>query len=438
MEDDFFKGGAHELSGVLERRTKEDPERFARLALRLPDDTHHYYFDAVLRGIAEAGVSAETLLEVCRRCHELSERPCGRWICPAVEKTAELALPEELLEIVAWYATEDPDPERELWRTDAGGQPYYGGDILTAGINSVRGCAAEAIVALIFRDADRTPIFSQALKRIVEDPSISVRSCVASALTAVLNHDRNLAVELFKQLCDTEDVLLGTRGVENFLFYAARTHFGQLKPILERMLSSSDDDVAAAGARQACVASLDVEEARPLAEECLSGMEAQREGAAEVYSVNLQTARYRSVCEDVLAQLFDDESEKVRSAASKCFFYLGEDQLGQYARLIETFIQSDAFAAEHGQLIHALEQTTGELPQESILACERFLDVVGGDAADIQTSAARYADDVVQILVRIYNQSRHPEMQVRCLNLFDRMAELGIYGVSRALDQYER
>lgn len=439
MEDDFLKGGAYELSGVLEGRTKEEPERFAHLALRFSDDTNPYYFDAVLRGIAEAGVSAETLLEVCRRCHELPGRPCGRWICPAVEKAAEHALPEELLEIVAWYATKDPDPERELWRTEAGsGQPYYGGDILTAGINSVRGCAARAIAALIFCDAERTPGFSQALERIVEDPSIGVRACVASTLTAVLNHDRNLAVELFKQLCDTEDVLLGTRGVENFLFYVTRTHFGQLKLILERMLSSSDADVAAAGARQACVASLDVEEAHPLAEKCLSGTEAQREGAAEVYSVNLQTARYRSVCEDALAKLFNDESEKVRSAASKCFFRLGEDQLGQYVYVIDAFARSDAFVAEHGRLIHALEQTTAELPQESILACERFLNVVGGDVANIQTSAARYADDVVQILVRAYNQSRNPEMQAQCLNLFDRMTELGIHRVSRALDQYER
>lgn len=204
------------------------------------------------------------------------------------------------------------------------------------------------------------------------------------------------------------------------------------------MVDSKDATVAAAGARQPCVASLDVEEARLLAEKCLSGTEAQREGAAEVYSANLRTARYRSVCEDALAQLFNDESEKVRSAASKCFFYLGEGQLGQYVNVIDAFVQSDAFVAEHGRLIHALEQTTAELPQESILTCERFLDVVGGDAADIRTSAARHADDVVQILVRTYNQSRNPEMQARCLDLFDRMAELGIYGVSRALDQYER
>jgi hypothetical protein len=439
MEDDFLKGGAHELSGVLERRTKEDPERFAKLALRFPDDTHRYYFDAVLRGIAEADVSTETLLEVCRRCHELPERPSGRWICDAVEKAAERTLPEELLKIVAWYATEDPDPDRELWRTDAGsGQPYYGGDILTTGISSTRGRAAETIAALIFRNSERTLIFSPALEKMVEDTSIAVRACVASALTAVLNYDRGLAVKHFERLCNTEDVLLGTREVENFLFYAVQTQFDELRSILERMLASGEVAVATAGARQACVASLDVKEARPLAERCLSGTGAQRVGAAEVYAAYLRTARYRSVCEDALTLLFDDESESVRSEASKCFYRFEGEELGQYAGLIENFILSTAFATEHRQLVYALKKTTAELPEATVLACARFLDLVGQEAADIRTASAGLADDVVQILVRTYNQSRSSETQALCLDLFDRMAQLGVYGVDRALDQYER
>jgi hypothetical protein len=440
MEDDFFQGGAHELSGVLERRTKEEPERFAQLALRFPDDTHRYYFDAVLHGIAEAGVSTQTLLEICRRCHELPGRPSGRSICDAVEKAAERTLPEELLEIVAWYATEDPDPDQELWRTDAGnGQPYYGGDILTTGINSVRGRAAEAIAALIFRDAERTPNFSQALERMVEDTSIAVRACVASALTAVLNYDRGLAVKLFKRLCGTEDVLLGTREVENFIFYAVRTHFDDLKPVLERMLASNEADVVAtAGARQTCVASLEEEAARPLAEGCLSGTEAQRLGAAEVYAANLPTARYRSVCEDALVRLFDDKSEAVCLEASKCFYRFQDDQLGQYGGLIEAFIRSASFLVEHRQLIRALGETTAELPVVTILACERFLEVVGGDAADIRTSAAGLTDNVIKILMRVYNQTRNLETQARCLDLFDQMAQLGVYGMDRVLERYER
>ena len=72
----------------------------------------------------------------------------------------------------------------------------------------------------------------------VRDPSIAVRSCVADVLTAVLKHDRELAIRLFEQLCDTEDALLKTHYVERFLFYALQTHFEKLRPIVERMIVS--------------------------------------------------------------------------------------------------------------------------------------------------------------------------------------------------------
>ncbi len=42
------------------------------------------------------------------------------------------------------------------------------------------------------------------------------------------------------------------------------------------------------------------------------------------------------------------------------------------------------------------------------------------------------------ILVRTYNQSRNPKTQARCLDLFDRMVQLGVYGVYGTLEQYER
>jgi hypothetical protein len=157
-----------------------------------------------------------------------------------------------------------------------------------------------------------------------------------------------------------------------------------------------------------------------------------------VYAAYLRTARYRSVCEKALTRLFDDESEKVRSEASKCFYRFEGEELGQYARLIEDFILSTAFAAEQRQLIYALNKTTAELPEVTVLACARFLDFVGQEAAEIRTASAGLADDTVQILVRTYNQSRSSETQAQCLDLFDRMAQLGVYGVERALDQYER
>ena len=387
--DDFLEGGAHQLSGVLEAQAKEDPERFARLALRFPNDTHRYYFDSILRAVADVGVGTETLLELCRKCHGLPDRPCGPWLCGAVSQAAERDLPAELLEMVAWYATEDPDPEREMWREEAwGGTPYYGGEPFSAGMSSTRGRAA---------------------------------------------------LGLFVRLCDTEDdALLGTDFVEGFLRYATTTHFAELEPNLKRMLASEDRDAIAAGARQACVAALEIEEAKPLAEACLKGDETRRAAAAEIFAAHLRTARYRSVCEEGLTALFDYDNEEVRRQAARCFLTFRDGELGDYRGFIRTFVYSRAFDTEHDELLDALQRTTAHMPEETCLACERFLEVAGEDAANIQLRSAGDADTALQVLVRAYNQVKDPALQSRCLDLFDRMAKLGIYQVIGTLERYER
>ena len=97
----------------------------------------------------------------------------------------------------------------------------------------------------------------------VQDPSIAVRSCVAQVLIAVLRFNRDLAVELFRQLCNTEDALLATPFIERFMYFALQTHFQELTPVLERMINSEIPDVASTGARQACLAALDLQRQLP-------------------------------------------------------------------------------------------------------------------------------------------------------------------------------
>ncbi|MDQ3362689.1 MAG: hypothetical protein M3534_13710, partial [Actinomycetota bacterium] len=436
--DSSSDSNAHDLSGVLEKRVKEEPARFAELVLRFTDSAHRYYFDAVLRGLSEVGTDPGTLLSVCRRCHELPERPCGRWLCDAVARATDRELPKQLLDIVAWYATEDPDPEREVWHAKSPGKPaYYGGSPFGAGINSTRGAAAMAVASLVWADAERVSVFSDATERLVQDPSVAVRSCAAVTLTSVLNHDPDLAVGLFVHLCDAEEALLGTRPIEEFLHRATSTHFGQLEGILRKMIYSDDTEAATAGARQACVASLDADGAGSLAEACLSGAEAQKVGAAQIFAANLNTARFRAVCEMALRGLFGDASEEVRAEASRCFFSMEGDQLGEHVDLAESFVASPAFADKHHDLVHALERTTARVPDLTCLVCERLLEAAEGDQTDVSTFGT-ISDEAVQLLLRAYGQSRDPDLETRCLGLFDRMARLGVYGLDEALGQHER
>jgi hypothetical protein len=181
-----------------------------------------------------------------------------------------------------------------------------------------------------------------------------------------------------------------------------------------------------------------LEEARPFAERCLAGTVAQRTGAAEIFAANLHIASLRGFCAEALIKLFDDPEEQVRAAASACFRRLGGEDIADVAHLIGAFVQSSAFAKHHHDIIYPLMQTAFPLPAVTCVVCERFLETVGFDAADIRTGSSADAHQVSQLIVRVYSQTTDSALQTRCLDVIDRITEIGAYGLEDALESYNR
>lgn len=426
-----FLGGSGELSHILERQVKAEPERFAELIRKFPDNTHPHYFNAVLCGIADVGIDVETALRVCQRCHQLPNRPCGGSICWLFKKLPKLPWYQEAFDIVIWYALNDPDPVAELQHTN---QSH---DIHSKGINSTRGSAVNAIAALIFAGKNRVSYFQEALQQIVKDPSVAVRSCAVEALTATLNYDRNLAVTLFQKLYEIEeDSLLGIQRVEYFFYHALPTHLRALAPILERMIMSELLEVIKIGTRQACLVSLCNEEARWLTELCLSGTETHRSAACEIFVKHLRKASFREFCENALIQLFHDSDSTIRYQASRCFFLFEGEELGEYVSLIEVFVDSPAFD-NATDLFHALDKTSAKLPDVTFRVCDRFLQNLTSDNPQVRSRTV-FAGEVSKLLVRLYSQSKNKNLQTRCLDLVDCMVEIGVYGLNEVLQEFER
>lgn len=433
-----YIGGATELSRVLETQVRKKPQRFAELIFHFPENAHQSYFEAILNGIIDTDLDLEVVLNVCVYCHKISGKPYGRQITKVLGSLAELQLPTEALDIIAWYATEDPDPEREIWRVKAYNENYYyGGDPLTAGINSVRGAAALAIARLIYHNSDRIPHFAETLKKMVQDPSIAVRSWVAYTLIFVLEYDAALAIDLFKKLIDTEDILLSTIYIKHFLEYGLQKEFDRLDPVLQRMINSQLSDVAKTGAMIACNASIFLREEYPLAIRCLSGTEIHREGAAEALAVNLQAARFQSFCENKLIELFNDPSEVVRSKASACFNYFKAGELGRYVKLISKFIQSAAFNSNKHTLVHALKNTAAKLPDLTYKVCKDFLDAIDPEP-DSRTRFSLEMDAIASLVVRGYSQNVElPKQQTQYLDLIDRIVPMDIPKLDNILALYD-
>ena len=309
---------------------------------------------------------------------------------------------------------------------------------LDHGINSVRGTAADTVAKLIFQDERYLSFFKPCLRDMANDHSDAVRACVAEVLLGTLRYDRDLAVNLFLDLCGADERLLATHYFERFLYYAIHTHFEELKPILTRMIESEHEEVSTAGARQICLASLSIKESIPLARRSISGSVAMRMGAAEVYATNIRVSACRAECEEMLCSLFSDEDKGVRDTASRCFIGFEGSELRDYPDLVMAYIESPAFEPGYNPLINTLSETTANMPSETLLACERYFGLVGTNAGDVTARVSADSSTVIGLIIRVYGKANKDEVKSRCLDLIDEAILLGAYGVDSIEATFDR
>lgn len=434
-------GGADQLAQVLQSQAKQSPVRFAQLLSAFPDSVQPVYFDAVLRGLTETEgrLDGDLLVSVATRCHQLPGRPCGKDLSWLIAKYADQSLATGLLEIVGWYATEDPSPDREQWRTPAyGGGVYYNGNVFNAGVNSVRGSAALVLAELITADGRRVGAFDIAFDHLVSDALISVRSCAAVTALAVYRHDQERGIALFLRLCESEDVLLAAPPIRDFLCMAVRSHFPLLLPLIRRMFTSALPEVAAAGAGVACLAALIAEDAGPLIEECLAGNEAQRRGAAWVFAINLGNVSCRGTCEAALSRLMNDSEALVREEAAKCFNEIRAEDVTEYKAFIGAFVQSAAFVTHPFALVHLVTEANAVPADIACLVCERFVEVAREEIGNISTHASAYTHRIAGHLAETYRKVSNPEIRSRCLTILERMQQAGAWDLDQTLEGLER
>jgi hypothetical protein len=239
-------------------------------------------------------------------------------------------------------------------------------------------------------------------------------------------------------LAVANDRLLATPYAEQFIYYSLREHFLALRPVVERMLRSTDCDVSRAGARLASLAALSHPNAADLADEAMHGQSPQRCGVAEVAAANIAHAECRAWCEPRLRQLFNDHDQNVRRQVASCFRQLEQAPLEDYKTLIVAFCDSAAYQEDSFSILHVLEKSVHRLPGITCLVCEKFLIRFSGEAKDIRTHRAGDIRMVVKLLFRTYHQHQRDQWAPRCLDLIDHMCLEGIQDVSKGLEEFER
>ncbi|MFG3019991.1 hypothetical protein ACGFZQ_15825 [Streptomyces sp. NPDC048254] len=433
-------GGARELSHVLRNMTVADPGRFARLAPRIDAGTHPAYGASLLLGLGEAEPydDPETVFAAVRHFAGRGRPEQDRWLGHALRKYFD-HVPLDLVEALLSRALDSGEPSGTGDLSGAGGGDVTR-DLLTAGINTVRGSAAESLGDLLLHDADgsRAALVVPHLGRLAADPSLDVRACVAHLLGAAIRHDRPAVADAFAVLVRSPDQLLASPYVPRLAVALMHGDRAAAGPLTERMLHSPVAPVRRGGGQVAALAAMEWEMPDLLAKVLAGNDTAQRQGAADVCAQRLLNTGDAALAHHALVRFFHDSEEEVREAAAAVAAELRDRRLGPYRRTITALIDSRAFGAALTQLLITLEHAPDRVDELVLTCVRRFLTVFGPASADPPRRAAGAARHIGRLLVRAYVQATSPARRSEILDLLDRLLLLGSYGVAEAINDADR
>jgi hypothetical protein len=345
---------------------------------------------------------------------------------------ADRVLPDDILEIVAYYAVHGSTPKSPGGLTGKA----FGGNLVNHGINTVRGAAADCLTKLLYSQPTRWAVLKPAILSTVRDPAWSVQAVGVSCLTAMLNVDRELAVRIFIEETTKNDDLLGSAFVPRFLLFAAQTHYAALRESLLKMLGSSDGEANEGAAQAITVAAFRVEQALGDIPCIRSGPEEGRVAWAHLAASSLRVSELAPRCREWLRECFADASPKVREAAGRCFHELSSDQLCREGPLIDAFLESPAFEHAAAFLLMGLEKAVDRLPDVVCRIPEQALKLFQSENGKGQQTW--WTHQMSTLVLRLYRQTREASVRKHCLDAIDSMIELGLGNVGSELEKLER
>jgi hypothetical protein len=437
---DTLQGGARELSQVLKTQAIAEPSRFACLALRLDDQAHPAYSQAILIALADTTerIDPRLVFDVIRHIASLGHEEHQDWLSWPLRKHLDDEIPDDIIQIILDRALHAASPAEDSWRDTAGRGAHYSGDIFMAGFNSARGISASILGDLLIHDATghRTALVVPSLPQLAEDPVVAVRCCVARLLTASLRYARTEVLAAFEILVAADERLLATRQVLDLIGYLGQPEL--IEPVILRMLKSIHPEVREAGGLMAAFAGLDLSLDYLLTAVCGSADAPTRKGAARQCAHQLPRSSNQQAAAAALRQFMTDRDQEVQEAAAEVAAALRGRPLRPYAKTLKALINSPSFSHALPQLLITLREAPDLIDDLVIQSTRRFLDLHGTEASDISTAAAAHAPELGRLVLRAHTQASGATARAAALDLIDGLLLSGAYDMAQLIDEAER
>ena len=447
------------FSSDLELIAKRHPSRFAKLALKFPDDTPPQYKSAILEALKVSkpdNIAADELAEWKPANHELVLLVLNKFnnensdsfpsrFCWLLINRSDENWPEHVIKKLIAYALSHKDPEPKKLNIGNAGSNFDSDEskirnLESNAINCVRGVAAMAIGQLLWSHPKLLDKLKFTLERIVEDEHPAVRIASLQAILPVVNIDEDYAVHLFTKAIHADPRVAASRHAIHFYNACMKNNLEQFTPIIIRMLESSLDEVVEYGAQEVAARWLFHDYFANEIDACIAGNESQRKGVANIAAHFIGDASHFKKCKILVDKLKNDESKDVRKKLSSLIY---KDELFTSSQSIEflvNFTDSLAFADDTTSLLYKLDKYSGDLlPFAKLLIAigEHF---IKSKASDEGSEVLVDLHSYMPLMVRLYEQAKdigEHDIEGMCLDIWDGMFEKrvgSVHEISKVID----
>lgn len=489
-------GGARQLAQVLQKFTKEYPERFSQLQRLIPTDANPAYVQSILWGLAEAGsVTLEPLQTAVLNAHAREGRPFGEGIARLFERHPEIGRSQSCWDVLVWYIlhgeasgnVDTAHADREMVSIeDLLGRR---GKLHIRGLNGARGWGLEALSAVLWHVPERRhDVWSLFEDRIANEALISVRCCMPRPLTPMFNEDKDRCAALLEELVSPEGQRPGLAGrvvatlqfppswvpptVARMLAAASQVaanavakrlardpvwlsplmtypainllpHIVHQIPVIGRRLLSTlltfgNADMRLVATWLITRASYNDASYVALADSLERSSLDARHLASDIASHSAVEDTYRDRAVRKLLRYFDDDDPKVRSEASEVFRSIPSDRFVEFMVLAQAYLTSKAFETDSFAFLHALEDAQCNVAGLVVAAAERvIIDLeAGGEGAKRRNMDIHQLKDLIK--AEYATSENDHALRKRLLDVIDQMLMLELYGMDEITKPHER
>ncbi|MEA2006526.1 MAG: hypothetical protein U9O50_09765, partial [Acidobacteriota bacterium] len=427
-KENFLKGGIIEHSGAFAEQVSKRPDEFYDFVFNLGKrkDISNTYLAAGLDGLVKAKYDIERVKRLVKVYWKYKDAEFRRrivWAIDYIDKEDNLDL--ELINILADYAFNDPDPEKELWEIDAGGgTPYYSGDPLNYGINTVRGSAVLRLVIHGYHTEYPDKIF-EILNKIAEDKSVTVKCCLIKFLQGMIKWDRDKVYDLFTKITEDKHPQVIKYGLECLYYLMTKNNFQSFIPHLEKVITLKESlDYHSVGEYTGQILMVayvrDYSGSKELLEKGFKINEEIKLGAIDFASRHLaypdQEIADRS--RKIYMLFLNEDSDKVSQKYDWCFNHFKIEDFNKIYDLIVRYSKSKAIKKHTEFFFEFLSKCVSYEPEKCIDLMQNSAEF---EKPDIQYNALR--GKPVQILVEAYNRVIDDAYREKAIDIFDEILQ---------------